>query len=286
MQTPNRRLIENHIAVLNDLVWFHQFAQHELDVGCRRLAPAASKLLTRDLFRGNPFADRFNIEVTQIPNFRANLGIVLHQLVLVNVYELLADYLEKQAVVLKHCGRRAWPAGVTGRSPEARFQDGWSKAGYPAMRPLWWDTFTYLRLRRHHYAHASATCFPRFASFVKTKGSSLNRHWRSRLNGLAIDFRSMAIFQMHHDEAISVIRVAQSWVRDMDARIAAQLSGARVVETVAQEQLIAAGGRDFRRNLDTVRSLARRVRIECREQWSYAGVTLPFAEAAINRIKL
>jgi hypothetical protein len=292
MRTPLIRPLEKHIAVLNDLVWFHQFSQHEIGISRERLSPRAAQLMTGDFFGGNPFAARFNVAVGKMGDFGAKLETALHKLVLVDVYENFLEYIDKDIPeLLAECGHGRWP-GPSAKSfrskfapPESKFERLWVTSGYPPIDRHLWETFTYLRLRRHHYAHAAEMVSDRFTAHAHDTGARLNAYWGVKLRGAKFDFTSHEIFKPKSDEIIALIRVAQAWLRAMDAAVAGELVADQVLEFVARERLRAAGGKAFARNIITVTRLARGARADCQDQWGLT-VKISAAEAAINAIDL
>ncbi|MBI2513203.1 MAG: hypothetical protein HYV96_14595 [Opitutae bacterium] len=279
--------MEKQIAVSNDLVWFHQFSQHELGVSRSRLSARAANLMTGDFFGGNPFAARFNVAVAQMGEFGTRLESALHRLVLVDIYENFLDYLVSVPALLAECGRHGWSSKSAGKSPEAKFQAAWKNSGYAAIDRHHWETFTYLRLRRHHYAHAAETISERFVAHTKSVGSRLNAHWLAsgKLSGAELDFTSHRIFAPGCAEIIALIRVAQAWLRTMDHAVAAELVPEKVVQCVARQRIGIAGGKAFVRNSMTVEQQARRIKSDCQDLWGLT-VTQRTAAATIYSIDL
>lgn len=289
MRTQFIRPLEKHIAVLNDLVWFHQFSQHELGLARSRLSMRAAQLMTGDFFGSNPFAGRFNVAVGKMGDFSGRLEIALHKLVLVDVYENFLEYLGKDIPrLMADCGSHGWTVPAPKRKPEApesKFEQGWQNSGYPTIDRHLLETFTYLRLRRHHYAHAAEVISERFVGHTASAGARLNAYWAGKLLGAKLDFTSHNIFTPASDEIIALIRVAQSWIRALDAAVVGQLVPDKVVAFVARERLRAEGGRAFTRNSMTVTQQARGVRVECQDKWGFS-VKIGAAEAAVSAVDL
>lgn len=245
--------------------------------------------MTGDFFGSNPYAGRFNVAVGKMGDFAGKLEAALHKLVLVDVYENFLEYLGKDIPrLMGECGSHGWTASAARRKPEAperKFDRGWQNSGYLAIDGDLLETFTYLRLRRHHYAHAAEVISERFTGHTASAGARLNVYWAGKLPGAKLDFTSHDIFSPANDEIIALIRVAQSWIRALDAAVAAPLVPDKVVAFVARERLLAAGGRAFARNSMTVAQLARGVRADCEDKWGLR-VKMAAAEAAVSAVDL
>jgi len=174
---------------------------------------------------------------------------------------------------------------ATSKAPEDEFARAWSNAGYESIPGEIWETCTYLRLRRHHYAHVARVVGKKFADHISAVGNRLNAFWIESEQTVplgSVDFTTSAVFSFSLDEVIAIQRIVLRWIEWVDRKVTSAIDPGKVLSPVASEVVASAGGKKFRKNDQTIQELARRFGVRLRERWGWKPAPGVLVEALWN----
>lgn len=235
-KTPIGARYVQRVNEVNDQLCFAALQQWELERRLAEVIAIRSSDYTHQIFPDNPFAMRIHRQMQDLPRFvNGTKQIALRMGVIAAVEHFLA-YLEDVQLFRS----KLRPSAVDTILDDAEEEQlrkkikAWAGSSPP---PEYFLTFGYLRLLRNHYAHVNDAPHTSLDTYIRTKGTILNRFWKKRGTALQqLDFKTVATSPLTPEIAFEIINVLRISLVEVDRMVAETCGLQEIVLNVLQDK--------------------------------------------------
>ena len=231
-KTPLRTLLLRRLTALNDQLCFFQLIDYEFEERLGTFGSGVANAYTPDVFARNPFAERINVTVAELPRFRhEHRGLTLGAH-FVSSYEVAAQFFTMaQALLLEVNGTLSAPKRLR-EGPEQYYSRLLKASGLSAAPKMLLESLTYCRHRRNAFVHLSASVPQSFVLLTTQQGSALNARWQNERG--AVDFCLPTIAPLDDKEALTLLQLLRICVQDLDEHLSSILDTGGIAKYVSQ----------------------------------------------------
>lgn len=224
------------ITSLNDQLWYFLFTSEELNRQLSNFTDIAKDNYTIDLFKNNPYSPRIHVKAKNLLKFQRENKNQTFGAYFSTSYEISGYYIQDLFNLLKNFNRLSMYNWDKRKEPEKNLSTLLFQATLPAIQSQIIDTYTYMRLRRNHFTHLSASPNNRLTSFIASNGNVLNTFWRNQGAISHLDFTTASVLEFTQEEIIEMINLLRICLNKIDEHIANILNHNAIIEFVVKRE--------------------------------------------------
>lgn len=256
-KTPLHSRVIKSVIKMNDQLQFYIFMNQEMKQRIDDFGPKVADQFTPDLFNKNPFSSKINVTLKQLRDFQIENEQFTLAVYFSTCYETASGYYELAHDLLSEINSATYMLSNS-NNPESTLYKSLAASGYALPDFELIETLSYIRFRRNHFIHLSATPNTPFSNLIHGRGTALNSYWGSRTPPQnRLDFSSDQIQHFAREEVIQLLGHIMIIFEELDGHIASLLDRNGVLTYLAKQRF---GNKSAKINKDIAQQRAKTIR--------------------------